>query len=902
MSTPLNFAKLFASVALIVVFHCALPANAADVEPLRSANLESRLLAAGFDDAQRARVLAEYEAYVARFKQVADTEIVAWQSIGGTRPKSMEDAQALQRKGRVAAQAIDDAERPLLDAIRLVARPDQAIVVGRLLSELEIRRDLTFSATLREGFFVQNNVDLLRAIEGAHFPPATILTIQPQLDQYLVERQAAVRKIRDATINIPVRRFEAREKNPMPAMPQPAGDSPMLSDEFREYFQAQSVVTEAITVAANAERNSARSKLVELDARSIESILPAIGGRDQTHLLSLWWAGAGVMGHGKGGGAGGAPSELRRAWEAKEDKLNEGVASQLDGICLAWVGQWWPCAKTAAIAATSDGGAFMFHFGRSGDEKSSGGCAERVEAETVRTVEAIRFALDGAEVPVAIAQADGTFPNGNSGQTAFSSATAVTTMVVSGESTGGFMLTLGDMGGVEINGEMIEFDGDMLGGISFEISGDGPDGMKGPRHLPRLVKFEQIEPVLVAAGVEPDMLTVAKTLIDDLQSEAATIVEEAATLEPGSPGRPEMIDDMFEVSADGVVSAIDPAKRAKLVRDRNELRTRLLALEAATLNDMLSTIVPAEGLSTCAWLIPWRQLESSRSAKRGGGPMGMLGGTKIDPIQAVFAARFDPADWTATANELSNICTDLASRTQACNVAMNRSIDAMPMPTFADSGDAMAVTPTETDGKQMDEFMKLQNAADQLAKALKRATEDSILTIKARLGTESAQRLQDTYDDQMYSRDLKDPTDLSAQFSWANSMDMPEAARAQVVAMRAQWTVASRDFRNKIVAICSRSTEADAPNPDEVRRVMAASRTKKVELAAVKFERDELNRRIYRELASIIGPEFAVRLQPLPGATAGSGVGRSISGSSFSIQGGSPNSTEAPPPPPPSSP
>ena len=72
--------------ALLATFFSTPTARAADVEPLRSADLESRLKSAGFDDAQRAKILADYAAYVQRYSTSVAALIIEWQGLAGVQP------------------------------------------------------------------------------------------------------------------------------------------------------------------------------------------------------------------------------------------------------------------------------------------------------------------------------------------------------------------------------------------------------------------------------------------------------------------------------------------------------------------------------------------------------------------------------------------------------------------------------------------------------------------------------------------------------------------------------------------------------------------------------------------------------------------------------------------------
>ncbi len=889
-------------IAPVIVACAAIvsPAYSAEVEPLRSADLEARLVEAGFDDAQRNKILSEYDAYVSRFKQVAENQIVEWRASSAAAPKTLEDAQALQRSGRAAAQAIDDSERPLLDAIRAAAKPEQSKTVERLIGELEIRRDLAFAAVLREGFFVQSGVDLLAAIKSAQLQEATMTALRPQLDQYLLERQAAVRKLRDATINLPTRRVEARARHSMPAMPQQTAEASVTSEQFMEYFRAEQAAREALRADENAERRAGKTRLVELDARTIESIIPILRGRDQARLLAAWWSGAGVIGGGKSGAGFSAPSALRRAWSVKEENLAAGAATNLDAICAAWVSQWWPCAKEAAINAAASGGGVHFQF-LDESEPEMARCAERVEAETTRTVEAIRFAFDGP----AVAAADG--PAGSAQgaaqpQVAFGGPAAVTTFTVSGEDGEDITLDISNLEGIEVGGGLIEFDGALMEGVSFEISGAGVQMGGGSGTLPALVRFEEIEPVLKAAQVEPEMLPVAQSVLADLATEAQEITSEAAALDQGAD---DPFNLYFEKTSDGEVKPADPAKRTALLRNREELRTRLLELETTALRDLFSTIVPAEGQQTCAWLIHWRQLASARAGVGRNGPLGLSGSTSLDLIPAVFAAKFDGSDWKAAGPSLTELCADLASRTAAAKAAQNAAQGAMPGIAMAQMEGAEVERQQAVAQAAVQDFIKLESRARELAKSLLQTSDASVVSLKARVSPDCAVRLQDACDDQRYSRDLRDPTALGSRFEGMLALELPDAVRKQVEAMQSKWGIDSRAIRTRIVDIRNKSSASplEQKSPEAARETLAARKVQAAELAAVKFERDELNRKVFRELASLVGEANAARLQPLPGATKGRAAGVQVGGASLSVIGGGatvqPAAPAAAPPPPP---
>lgn len=892
--------------ALLATFFSTPTARAADVEPLRSADLESRLKSAGFDDAQRAKILADYAAYVQRYSTSVAALIIEWQGLAGVQPSSIEEARTRQSKGRAAAQAIDDAERPLLDAIRGAARTDQTAAVNQLLMLLEIRRDLAFSSTLRDDMFVRKAVDIFEIVDGADFSAEKRVVLKPFLDQYLVERQAIVRRLRDATLNVPLRRFDAKQKHPLPIQPQadPNLDPKQFQADIQAWFQAQETVSEAIMKEALAERSAARIKSIELDLRTIDSMMPLLSGREQAKLLAQWKNDAGSFFQTSDHG----PSKLSRAWTTSPSLITPEVATQLDAICANWVTEWWPSAKESALVTTNGNQFAMFSTAVNDDGSEK---ADKGAAATDRAAAAIAALLDpkgdSKQDPKKVvtskpgirlqeAQEDVQIFGAEQGQGGQEVQAVFSTVMVVGDpgDAGGMAFNLEGMEfeGIEMQGGGFMIEGDAMGmgeGVTIELGG-GAGGFSRPNPLPKLMRFEDIKPVLAAAGVDETMMAVSETAIDDLLSDAREITEAAKASQTGSSMMP---DGMFEQGPDGSIKLVDPAVRAQRVADREALRAELLALETSKLDEILPSVVPEAGRPVVSWLTAWRQLESERAAASVSGDI-FSSRSQHDPVQSVFTSKLSSSDWKAVGPELTAVCADLASRTHAYVTASSKAQAAAPVPQFAEqnAGDVQQVQVQMADGN-IEGFIKLQQEAQRANQAVQTAANDAIPRLKSRISPEAAQRLQDAWDDQLYSRDLKDATDLSDRFDSARAMVLTDPVRQQVIALQTSWLTASRLIRDRIVAVKSKPT-ADLIAVEDAAKAAIARRERTAELTAIKFERDEQNRRVFRELSGTLGADLAAKLAPLPESKKnklGGGIGSMMGGASFTIPSPPPENT-----------
>jgi hypothetical protein len=121
--------------------------------------------------------------------------------------------------------------------------------------------------------------------------------------------------------------------------------------------------------------------------------------------------------------------------------------------------------------------------------------------------------------------------------------------------------------------------------------------------------------------------------------------------------------------------------------------------------------------------------------------------------------------------------------------------------------------------------------------------------LKTKLAPESAQRLQDAWDDQRFSRELRDTTSLTSRFDAAEALVKGaelEAANRALRSARETWSQQSIAIRSQIIAECERrSAESQAI------------------IQALQYQRDEWNRTMLERLREAIGPDLAARIPPL---------------------------------------
>ena len=855
--------SLVLAIVPIVALFPLNTAHAGEIKPLRSTDLEARLTAAGFDDAQRAKILVDYDAYVRQFTTVAAAQIKQWAGTPTSSASTVEQARALQSKGRLAAQAIDDAERPLLDAIRNTARPDQADATRRLIAMLEIRRDLAFTQTANDSTFGTLSFDLIDVIDALELRAVVHeknASLNPLFDQYLIERQGLLRKLRDAIINMPLRRAEAMEKlaKQPPLVDPTPGDAAANLAQRQARMVAQYADMQAFRDSEIMERNAARVKLCELDIRTIDAILPTLSGRDQGQLVGKWSRILSKMGSRIGIG----PAAISFAWTLPQQQIPEGAALQIDQICAGWVAQWWPVAKEVAMQSVRNSDVF-------GSKLDPGAIKQfkKIADATQVAVDALSLAMNPQDAGTAsddrIARAVRQYAIAEAfaAQEASDESSDYSELMEEMEVDGFEMPDLSGMeGGQAMFGGVTVMHSDVM---DAHISFDGAEMFKKPSAFSALIDFQEIKPVFLAAGSDEAMLAVAETAIDDLNADVRTLIDSSRAHDAVHG---DAFAGMFEVKPDGSVGMLSPEVRVRRAAEREALRTQLLALETSSLDALLPAVVPSAGKPIVDWLAPWRSLESERAAASISG--GMLGRvTSTDPVRAILRAQLSSDDWKAIGADLASSCSQLAVQMRELMSVTDKATAAMPRrPDFLVNGADRKITAAqEIEGGNymagIELSMKLQHQLVALRKNVQQAQRDMISRLKERLKPESAQRLQDEWDDQLYARDSKDSTDLSSRFEAARVLKLPEAIASHAATLEASWRSQSRAIRNSIVAARKKVVDKSEENTAQG---MVSKKERVAVMIGLKFEREEMNRRVFRELCAVLGADFSSRLQPMP--------------------------------------
>ncbi len=863
-----------AVLALLVVGSVAI---AADFAPLKSTQIEERLAAAGFDEAQRTAVLSVHDEYVAQFKAAVEGPIAKWQVEVRRSAATLAEGREWQARARTAAQAVDDAEAPLMEAIRKAARPEQAGSADRVVLALGIKRDLMIARALSvDGS--GTDTDVLAALAEAKIAPTRIPNYDALASQYLAERSLVARRIRDLSAAIPLRRLEARERFPRTEVPPPppAEEGKPLDEEAQrlakqaeaDLFQQAGIdwrVNTARWDYAHQERIEAVKKSRELDARTLDAFMPALSMRERLEVLGAWWQDLEIHTFTQGAGPGRVASELGRFSKEQYEAMRTGI----DSICGTFISQWWPKARALAVSSSSANP--MIGYSSKSDATTPLGAIVDQAVTQLRglhgAAETTEQLARGEAVPAVPAVADA--PQGQTATFTFQIGGGDGAPIeLSGDGGQAIMVvqSVGVVGDGQAEGFAIGSDFEISGleGLVFEMvdgemlvdidNADFGFTMARKGSLPKAISFDDVRDVYGASGVNGPMLDAVGTVFEDLSSEEKPLREEYKVIGAGTYTTS---DGAFSIGPDNALTPINPADQARLRGQREEVRGRLLAMETTRLDEIGASLVPQEGRAAVAWLGSWRQFESARAA-HGTRPMGS---DSLNPVRALFDAKPSEQQWGTLAKELGASCADLTARTQAMITAQAALQKASLVQWAVAEGAGNAPAEPTPQALQAHE-----SAAQAMRTAQTQRMESDTATIarlKALLPTEAAQRLQDAWDDQQFARDLKDPTSMATRFESALLLEMPEEAKAKVRDLQSKWAARSRQIRSSIVTL--RTEEAAAKSKAEVGVPVPAAKTARTALKAIKFEREELDRATYRELCAALPADAASRIPPLEG-------------------------------------
>ena len=726
-----RFVTAFACSALVTVSGTA---SAGDFAPLRSPTLEGFLSEVGFDAPQRGVVLAAHDEYVLRFTAAVEGPIVKWQGLDH-RATTLADARELQSAARAAAQAIEDAEVPIVDAIRGAARPGQQVAAEELVVRLAISRDLAIARAVDDEAMIVSK-GALADLVGARVSIVRIPDYEVRVRQYLDERAAVSRLLREVVAEIPLRALEAVDRFSGP-------------DRW---------------IHAHAHQIDVLTKLRELDVRLIEGFLPHLSAAQQIGLLTSWWRGLHLPSHG------GGPERVAWAVRAVSGARFKGKECEIEAVCAAFVSEWWPKARERAVAGAlrppnaMDQGLI--------DPKNALSTAVAKASESLQKISARGL---------------------KAGQAA--------------RSEGGDALMV-EIGGLDewTDVPLEEIDG----GTMLELDGIPPgSAARGASWLPKPLDFDDLRDVYEAAGVTGPMLDAVGKILEDLNTE-------------GEPLRREF-------------PAIDPAATERSDAARDVVRERLLALEVSRLSDIDGSLVPADGRGIIGWMSAWRELESARAAR--GAPY--LGHPSLDLMAALVAAGMSAEEWRAVAATLGGSCVDMTARTRAATGAGRVQRDFELSRSFGGETDADGNT-------AYDRALEDVRVRERARRESEGAT---IARLKALLPDDAKQRLQDAWDDQRFARVLADPTNMATGLEAALLRENSDDVKRRVLALQSRWLREWCEMRGAIVSV--KSTLASQLSGSGSAAEEAAVRVADSRIGALRFARDELNRRTGRDLRAL---------------------------------------------------
>jgi hypothetical protein len=360
----------------------------------------------------------------------------------------------------------------------------------------------------------------------------------------------------------------------------------------------------------------------------------------------------------------------------------------------------------------------------------------------------------------------------------------------------------------------------------------------------RPIQIDQIEASLIAGGVGADLMPAVEQILQDAEASVATRRQK---VEMGSVGAGDF-DAAFFVS--GGVRRKEMEQRAnESYSEATAAREAIFAAEKSAFDSSVMPLTDAKRVSAVAWIVPWRELAKERAAAPGMSivsfePMAGGASDRGDPMVAVLRAQLTSEDWCALGPTLAAECNNLLTLTRAWTSADES--ERQIVPRFVEIA---RKKPQVISAERQMAIMAAAERTQAAEQALRAAYGPMVQRLKTKLAPESAQRLQDAWDDQRFSRELRDTTSLTSRFDAAEALVKGaelEAANRALRSARETWSQQSIAIRSQIIAECERrSAESQAI------------------IQALQYQRDEWNRTMLERLREAIGPDLAARIPPL---------------------------------------
>jgi len=870
--------------ALIVV--CTTPATHAQVDGLRSAELSAILDRNGFDEQQRAIVLDAHKVQVERFVECVRSSTAAWKAALRQVPSDQAAANALVASGRAAASDLDAVEAPVSDAIRRVARADQSAAVEQILADLEQRRNLAIWTAALAPNKQPRTVDWERVATQIQLTDPQRRLLEERLRAQTGERLAATRMMRDVALQLPLARIKSRSESggfpiqlptpSTPVIPQDArenesGDLPADTSDGAVVQTVDPDVGRQLLIAMLSRGQdgmkavaAVRARLSECDAQIIDALLPQLNGRSKLRLLSTEAI------RSRAGQIRSGITLLARVVKDSKDLDDQRVA-RIDAALDRWAAVWWPAARQSFVSAAPRSEILdaLVQQGDAAKGTSQRQANEATEAATKEIAEIVpesasailakfkqvsesRLALpkdDGVAFEVVEAQGagqqEGQPPNIVVGVTAIS----VVGEGIDGEQLDFVAADIAEDFGAE-GFEVQAFDSSDEDEADLEPSTTASFGLStafgiGSTRVQRPIRIDQIEPSLAAAGVSADLMPAVEQILQDAEASVAAQRQQAET----NSGGDITFNASFATKQAGALQREMEQRASESYAQATAAREAIFAAEKSAFDSSVMPLTDAKRASAVAWIVPWRELAKERAAAPGMSmvsvePMSGGASDRGDPMVAVLRAQLTSEDWCALGPTLAAECNNLLTLTRAWASADER--ERLIRPRFHQMALPMPQQPPK------EKFMEIVAAAERTQAAessLREAYAPMVQRLKTKVAPESAQRLQDSWDDQRFSRELRDPTSLTSRFEAAEALLKGaelEAADRSLRSVRETWLQRSSAIRSQIVAECERRS--------------AESQTI---IQALQYQRDEWNRTMLQRLREAIGPDFAARIPPL---------------------------------------
>jgi len=876
----------------------------AQVEPLRSSDLIEVLTRYGFDSQQQAVVLAAHEIQVDRFVQCVRDSIAPWQAALVSRPADQAAANALVGRGRTAASQLDAVEAPVMEAIRKSARPDQTAAVDQAVAELEQRRNLAiWKAAL--GIRAQPRpIDWQRVAARMQLTDLQRSALEERLKLQAGDRSTATRVMRDAALQLPLARFKSRGESAVPGALAPLISSgPGVRAEDAEGDTA----IEVQTVDPNLGRDllaallsqgqvgmkevaAARARLAECDAQTIDALLVQLNGRGKLRLLNSMSTRSGL------GPLRVGVAVLQRVVQSCKD-LDAARAARIDAALDRWASAWWPVARKEFTSAAPGKGGLAALLAQ--EDAPQGGGLRQAQEATSRAAGEIaeivpdaapqvlaglkRAASSGLALPspdggVVLEAADVQGFDGADDQPTIVAATTVAISVTGDEFDLG-EVEVGDLGfeGVEMvfsEEDSALFDGGD-GGVKMGVTDIGAmdfgeaetragdaDALAllfgvGSTRLQQPIKVDEIEGALAAAGVGADLMPVVDQILQDAE---ATLTEQRQKMRQNAPsgvGGDVIAGGLFVMGEDGSLQQQSPKDAEERAILADGVREAILAAEVGAIDTSVMPLTDTKRASAVAWIVPWRTLVKERAAAPSLSFAALRSAEALDrgdPMVAVMRAQLTAADWCAAGPTIAAECNKLSELTRAWTDADEAERKVRPKPSVnlppvppkvaparpqSQGGGVSGVQVSSSvsvisTSRDMAGFQAAAANTKKAADSLRSGCDSMVQRVKGILPPESAQRLQDAWDDQRFPFELADDTSPASRLDEAERLAGSGESAAAIRALRSVWEQRSRGIRSQIVEVCENRSDESASV-----------------IAALRYQRDELNRASLRSLGAL---------------------------------------------------